>query len=395
MLDNKPKLTTKLLWLMTIGAGLVVANNYYNQPLLGMIAKELNRSEAAASKISMFTQIGYALGLLLIIPLGDMVRRKRMILIDFVFIIISLLGFALAPNLELLIFFSLTIGLTSVVPQVFIPIAAQLSEPQKKDKNVALIMTGLLIGILASRVLSGLLAEVVGWREVFIVGAIVMVVTMIAIYFIVPDVPSNFEGTYSQLMRSIARFALSMPDLRLAAIRGGLCFGSFSVFWSVLSFRLELSPYYAGSALVGMFGIVGIAGALGSSLAGYLSDKFNRNTIIISCTLLIILSWVVFYLFDNYYVGLVVGILLLDLGLACLNVTNQFIVYSKLPEAANRMNTVYMVSYFVGGALGSYLSGIAWVRYGWLGVCLVGGLLAFISLIIHIILYPKTIEKKS
>lgn len=393
MLENKPKLTTQLLWLMTIGAGLVVANNYYNQPLLGMIAKELNRSEAAASKISMFTQIGYALGLLLLIPLGDMVRRKKMILIDFVFIISSLLGFALAPNLELLILFSLTIGLTSVIPQVFVPIAAQLSEPAKKEKNVALIMTGLMIGILGSRVLSGILAEVIGWREVFIVGAIIMGITMLAIYFIVPDVSSTFEGTYLQLMRSIARFALTMPDLRLAAIRGGLCFGSFSVFWSVLSFRLELSPYYAGSALVGMFGIVGIAGALGSSLAGYLSDKFNRNTIIIGSTLLVILSWVVFYFFDNYYVGLVIGILLLDLGLACLNVTNQFIVYSKLPEAANRMNTVYMVSYFVGGALGSYLSGIAWVHYGWLGVCCVGALLASISLILHIILYPKTTKQ--
>ncbi len=147
---NEGYLTKSILWLMAIGAGLVVANNYYNQPLLGMIAKEFGESEAATSRVAMFTQIGYAAGLLLIIPLGDMFKRKKIILIDFIFIIISLLAFAYSKSLTVMITASFFIGLTSVVPQIFVPIAAQLSSPEEKGKNVGIVMSGLLIGILAS-----------------------------------------------------------------------------------------------------------------------------------------------------------------------------------------------------------------------------------------------------
>lgn len=394
MMNRTEYLPKSVLWLMTMGAGLVVANNYYNQPLLGMIAKELGRSEAATSKIAMFTQMGYAVGLLLIIPLGDMFKRKRIILIDFFFIIASLLLFTFAKSLEVMIVASFLIGLTSVVPQIFIPIAAQLSHPEKKDKNVAMLMTGLLIGILASRVFSGLLGEYLGWREVFLVATGIMVVLAMFIAWLLPNVESTFRGTYIELMQSIWHYVKELPALRLAALRGGLAFGSFSVFWTVLAFRLEQAPYFAGSDVAGMLGVIGIVGAMGASLGGYLSDKMKRNTILVISSATIIVSWAVFGLFDYTYFGLIVGIILLDLGLACLNVTNQFIVYSTHPEAANRLNTVYMVSYFVGGSLGTFFAGMAWTYYQWNGVAFVGMLLAALCLICHLLFYkgPKLIK---
>lgn len=388
--NSTATLPKHILWLMAIGAGLVVANLYYNQPLLGMMAQELKRSEAATSKIAMFTQIGYAVGLLLIIPLGDMFRRRKIILIDFVFIIASLLLFAFSKSLEVLVVASFLIGLTSVVPQIFIPIAAQLSSSEKKDKNVAAVMSGLLVGILASRVFSGFLGDRLGWRAVFMIAAGIMFVLAIFIAWLLPNVNSSFKGTYSQLIKSIWGYVKELPALRLAALRGGLGFASFSVFWTVLAFRLEEAPYFAGSDVVGMLGVIGIVGAMGASLGGYLSDKMKRNTIIIISTCTLISSWIVFGFFDFTYLGLIFGIILLDLGLACLNVTNQFIVYSTHPEAANRLNTVYMVSYFVGGSIGTFLSGMAWTAYQWYGVVAVGSSLGVICLACHLLFYKKT-----
>lgn len=390
MTNLNQNLSKGVLWLMAIGAGLVVANNYYNQPLLGMIAHELGRSEAATSKIAMFTQMGYAAGLLLIIPLGDMFKRKRIILIDFVFIITFLLLFAFSQSLEIMIVASFFIGLTSVVPQIFIPIAAQLSTPERKDKNVAMLMSGLLIGILASRVFSGLLGDLLGWREVFMIAAGIMLVLVVFIIWLLPNVESTFKGTYFQLMRSIWGYVKELPSLRLAALRGGLAFGSFSVFWTVLAFRLEAAPFFAGSDVAGMLGVIGIVGAMGASLGGYLSDKMKRNTILVISSCVLISSWFIFGAFDYTYIGLIAGIILLDLGLACLNITNQFIVYSTHPEAANRLNTIYMVSYFVGGSLGTFLSGMAWTAYGWNGVVAVGLGLAVLCLTSHLLLSKRT-----
>lgn len=387
--DNKQYLKKSTLWLMVIGAGLVVANNYYNQPLLGMIAKELGESEAATSRIAMFTQIGYAAGLLLIIPLGDMFKRKRIILIDFIFIIISLLIFAYSKSLTVMITASFFIGLTSVVPQIFVPIAAQLSSPEEKGKNVGIVMSGLLIGILASRVFSGVLGEYIGWREVFYIAAGIMVVLGILIAWLLPEMQPTFKGTYSQLMGSIARYTKELPNLRLTSLRGALSFGAFSVFWTTLTFRLEQAPFYQGSDVAGLLGLIGIIGALAASVTGAISGKINKNIIITISSILMVLSWVAFGLLGNSYTGLIIGIIFLDMGLQSMHVTNQTIVFATHPEASNRLNTVYMVSYFVGGSIGTLLGGIAWQHYGWNGVVAVGSTFVVLCLIIHLLLHNK------
>lgn len=383
---NKQYLSKATLWLMTIGAGLVVANNYYNQPLLGMISKEFGESESATSNVAMFTQIGYAAGLLLIIPLGDMFKRKKIILIDFALIIISLLIAAFSQSLEVLIAASFLIGVTSVVPQIFVPIAAQLSAPKDRDKNVAQVMSGLLIGILASRVFSGLLGEYLGWREVFMIAAGIMLVLGTLIIWKLPDMKPTFNGTYGQLMSSILYYAKTLPSLRLASLRGALGFGSFSIFWTTLTFHLEQPPFFKGSDVAGMLGLVGVAGALAASLVGYLSGKVKKNHIIMIGCSLMILSWVIFGAFGLTYAGLIVGIIFLDMGLQSMHVTNQTIVFSTHPEATNRLNTVYMVSYFIGGAVGTFVGGKAWGHYGWNGVVCVGTIFVILCLVAHLLL---------
>lgn len=387
--EENQYLSKGTLWLMAIGAGLVVANNYYNQPLLGMISKEFDESESATSKVAMFTQIGYAAGLLLIIPLGDMFQRKKIILIDFIFIILSLLVFAFSQSLTVMIAASFFIGLTSVVPQIFVPIAAQISRPEEKGKNVGIVMGGLLVGILASRVFSGLLGEYLGWREVFLIAAGMMLVLGVLIAWLLPNVESTFKGTYGQLMGSLLYYIKTVPRLRLASVRGALGFGAFSIFWTTLIFHLEQPPFNQGSDVAGLLGIIGIVGALAAPLTGAISAKINKDQLILIGASLMLLSWLVFGIGGATYVGLIVGIIFLDMGLQGMHVTNQTIVFASHPEASNRLNTVYMVSYFIGGSLGTFVGGKAWESYGWTGVVVAGSSFIVLCIVSHLIFSNK------
>ena len=202
-LKENTGLPSSLLWILAIIAGISVANLYYNQPLLNLISHDLKVSEFSANLIAMTTQIGYALGLLFIIPLGDLYKRKTIILINFSILVVSLLTIATAPNIYIILLASLLTGICSVMPQIFVPIAAQFSTPETKGKNVGMIISGLLTGILASRVVSGIAGEYMGWRFIFYVAAVLMVVCVIIIMRILPDIPSNFRGKYSDLMKSL------------------------------------------------------------------------------------------------------------------------------------------------------------------------------------------------
>lgn len=379
-------LSKTTLWLMILGAGVVVANIYYNQPLLGMIARDLNLSEEAASRITMFTQIGYASGLLTIVPLGDMFKRKKIILASFALNIIMLLSFGLSSSYALMSVLSFMIGITSVLPQLFIPIVAQLSAPKQKDKNVGMVVSGLLIGILASRVLSGWIGGFWGWRQMFYIAAAIIMILSIFIYFLLPDIQPTFRGRWIELMKSSLHFARTIPCLQLAAIRGALGFGSFSVFWTALVFHIEQPPFNAGSQLAGTLSVFGIAGALSASLVGKIADKVNKVYLIAIALFVMVISWLLFGLAGYTYAGLILGIIFIDMGSQSMHVTNQTIIYSIHPEASNRLNSVYMTSYFIGGAAGNYLGGWSWDRYGWNGVVNFGMGMVILCLAIHLLL---------
>ena len=381
---NQPKLTKPLLWLMAISACLVVANNYYNQPLLADIAREFSISEEQANRIATMTLVGYAVGLLSFVPLGDKLNKRYIIICSLFVIIVSLLSFAYSTSYQMLITSSFFIGLSSVVPQMFVPLVAQLSTPHTRSKNVGFVMTGLLIGILGSRAVSGILAQYRDWRFVYEVAALVVFILAIANIFLLPNIKPTFKGSYLKLLKSVFDLAKKRKDLRLAALRGGLSLACFQAFWTTLTFYLEGPPFFKGSETAGMLSLVGIGGALSANYIGKIVDGTDKKRLLIIAAIIMILSWVCFSFTSWEYIGLIIGIFLIDIGLQSLHVTNQSIIFSKDHEATNRINTVYMTAYFSGGALGAYMSGICWHYYQWNGVVGIGitlGILVLLSIL--------------
>jgi len=384
-------LDRRSLWVMTLGAGLVVANNYYNQPLLALIAAEFRVSEASVGAVAVATQLGYAAGLFFLVPLADMFHRKRLILSIFPFIITSLLLAALSWSLTWLVIASFLIGLTSIIPQLFVPLAATLAAPKEKSRSIGMVMSGLLIGVLASRIISGIIGEYLGWRYMFFIGALVMALFFLLVARTLPEVKPSFNGSYPSLMRSLIHYLKKDAALRLASWRGGCSFGAFTAFWTTLVFHLEGPPFHAGSGIAGAFGILGIAGALVPAFLGKVIDRIDRGRLIISCSLLALFSW---WLIGgpgtDGYPGLILGVLLIDLALQAVHLINQSIIFTRHPEATNRVNTIYMTSYFIGGSLGTFLAAVAWDKAGWSGVTAVGALFMLAMLAGQLLFYRKT-----
>ncbi len=391
---TQQKLSKGLLFLMATTTGLVVANNYYNQPLLGLMAKYYGVSELEISSVPMLTQIGYAVGLFLIVPLGDMLRRKRLILMDFLLIVISLLAAAFSQTPLQLKIASFFIGLTSVVPQVIVPMAAQLAPDEKRGAAIGSVMTGMFIGILGSRTISGFVGAHLGWQEMYCIAAGIMVILFFALLKFLPEIYPDFKGTYRALLTSIVRQFRTIPKLRLAALRGAFDFAAFTIFWTTVVFLLEEEPFHMGSDVAGALGLVGIAGAVIASFVGKLSDRFNKNTIILFGIVTIILSWIVLGFSSRSLIGIIVGAFILDLGVQSVHITNQTIIFEDNPPARNRINTVYMVLYFVGGAFGTFAGGLLWQYFKWNGVSAGGVFFAVMILVIHLLGNYFMVKKK-
>lgn len=386
----KSNLPNSTLYLLSISAGLVVANLYYNQPLLHQIAITLNVTDSEVSNVALSTQIGYALGLLFIIPLGDKISNMKIIKVDFLILILSLIAAALSKSLILLIISSFLIGFTSTLPQLFVPMVAHLSNDDGRGRAIGIVMSGLLIGILGSRVLSGLVGEFFGWRSVFYGAAALMAALFVLLNAKLPVILPNFSESYSKLMKSLWFYLKTEPTLRLATLRGALAFGSLSAFWTTLVFLMEDSFQY-GSAVAGGFGLFGIAGALGAAYVGKLNNKVSKNKLILAGAVLLIISWLIFLLSAHSITGLIIGVVLIDLGVQPLHITNQNIIFSKNTEARNRVNTIYMVGFFIGGALGTSLGAIAWNSFGWNGVSVLGLLISFTILIVQLFTAKRVI----
>ena len=384
-------LPASILWTLAIVAGISVANLYYNQPLLNMIRQDLNVSEFHTNLIAMITQIGYAIGLLFIVPLGDLFQRKKIIIINFSLLILSLLTIAMAPSINVILGASLVTGICSMVPQIFIPIASQFSRPEHKGRNVGIVVSGLLTGILASRVVSGLVGEIFGWREMYYIAAVLMLLCSGVVMKVLPDIQPNFQGKYSELMKSLFSLLKTYPQVRLYPIRAGLCFGSFLTLWSCLAFKMGQAPFHAGSNIIGMLGLCGIAGALSASLVGkYVKQVGVRRFNFIGCGL-ILLSWSILYTGQNSYIAIIAGIILIDIGMQCIQISNQTSLFELCPSASNRVNTIFMTTYFIGGSLGTFLAGTCWHWFGWAGVAEIGSVLATTSLLITACNREKTV----
>ncbi|MDB5083521.1 MAG: transporter permease [Bacilli bacterium] len=376
------KLSKSLIWVMAVACGLAVANIYYNQPLLADIGRSFHTTVERVGLVSMCTQIGYAIGMFCFVPLGDMKERRNLISILLIVVSLCLIGVATARNLLWMDLASFAVGITTVVPQIIVPLAAGLAEPRERGKVIGTVMSGLLIGILLARTVSGFVGQSFGWRSMYWIAASFMVGLGILLRMVLPKSYPDSVLSYGQLIKSIGQLILQERTLREAALIGAMQFGGFSVFWTSLTFFIERPPYHYGSSVAGLFGLVGVVGASAAPIAGRLADRFGPKKLVGFAIGITIASYMCFWLFGTQIWGLIAGVILLDMGVQGGQILNQTRIYSLIPEARSRLNTVYMVTSFLGGSLGSALGSWAWHLKEWNGVCAMGMLMIFLGFIV-------------
>jgi predicted MFS family arabinose efflux permease len=375
MTDNNQGIPKSLVLLMAASSGAIVANLYYSQPLLAEIARDISIDESLAGFIPALTQVGYGIGLLFISPLGDQAEKRKLI-VTLVLLAAAALAFTgTVRTASLLLPLNLLVGLLSVVPQIMLPYVATISDPLHRSKNVGTVMSGLLLGILLARTASGIIGEHFGWRTLYFCAAGLMVFLAVQLRIMLPESRTENPPGYIKLLSSLPALIKKLPPLQEASLSGALLFASFSVFWSTLIFHLESMPSHLGAQEAGLFGLVGAAGALAASLSGRLSDRLGPVRIMFSGYVLIFLSWVIMWGFHSSLIALAAGAALLDLGVQGAHVANQTRIFAHMPEARSRINTIYIVSFFTGGSLGSLAGAFIWKAAGWTGVCLLGTLL--------------------
>jgi predicted MFS family arabinose efflux permease len=365
-------LARSLVLIMATATGLAVANNYYAQPLLPEISKDLHLSGAVAGLIVTVAQIGYALGLVFLLPLGDLRDRRKLLVVMSLVLAVALGVLAAAPTAGVLLPAAVAVGALSVQAQILVPFAATLASDEERGRVVGTVMSGLLLGILLARTVAGLVAQAGSWRIVYVAAAAAMLVQGATLAAKLPTVRLGTALSYPGLLRSVLDLARQEPLLRLRSAYGAMSFGAFSVLWTSMAFLLAGSPYHYGPATIGLFGLVGAAGAAMASIAGRLADRGYGPKVTIATALVLVVSWLPILLGRHHIGWLIVGILLLDIGAQGLHITNQSEIYKLQPEARSRITSAYMTTYFIGGAVGSASSAAAWDAGGWSAVCAVG-----------------------
>ncbi len=378
--DRVLLLKPSLVWAMAITCALAVANLYYNQPLLVLIGRDFGVDAPRMGLIPTAGQLGYAAGMLLFVPLGDTMERRGLIVTMLLATAAALLAAALSRGLYLLTLFSFCIGAATVVPQMILPFAAHLSGPEERGRVIGTIMGGLLIGILGARTVAGYVGALWGWRAMYWGAAVLMLLLAVGARFVLPRSEPEHALSYGALLRSLGHLVRKHPTLREASFIGAMEFGAFSAFWSTLAFFLARPPYRFGSEVTGLFGLVGIAGALAAPIIGRLADRRSPRGVVGIAVWITALAFMLFAAVGGVISGLVAGVILLDLGVQAAQVSNQARIYRLEPNAHSRVNTVYMVTYFIGGSVGSVLGSQAWGVGAWPGVCVVGAGMLLLAL---------------
>ena len=370
-----------ILWLLAFGAGMTAANAYYAQPLLADIATAFHATSAAAGLVTMATQLGFAAGLVLIVPLADSHDRRRIILGATAGGTLALVAVALAPSLPFLVLASVFLGFLTVTPQLSVAYAATLADDRTRGRAIGRVVSGLLVGILLSRAVSGVLGARIGWRGPFFVAAAATSLLLAVFARYLPSQLPPRKVPYGQLLASLPRLVVELAPLRRHAVLGALVMGAFSVFWTTLTFRLAAPPLHHGSGVAGLLSLLGVAGALAAPLAGRLTDRHGARWVNGDGIAVVALAYAVFAAAGHTLIGLGAGIVLLDSGIQGNHVSNQTRVLSLDAALRNRLNTLYMVSFFTGGAFGSALGAWTWSLWGWAGVTTCGATFGVLGLV--------------
>jgi predicted MFS family arabinose efflux permease len=367
---------------MSIACLIAIGSLYYNQPLLVLINQTFQVSVVQVSAVPTLTQMGYALGMLLFIPLGDRSNRRLLIVILSVLNAIALLLIAFSPNFQWLVAMSFINGMTAVAPQLLVPFAAQLARPTERGKVVGTVMCGLLGGIVVGRLLSGFVGAWLGWRSIFWMAALVMVGLAIVLARSLPNISTSVQLPYRALMRSLAGLLKTFPLLRETSLMGALFFSVYCGFWTTLPFLLAQPSFNFGSQVAGTFGLVGLVGVMAAPIVGRLADRRSPRSTVMMAMVILALALLTLWAFQQVLIGILIGAILLDLGIQTGQISNQTRIYTLPVEAHNRITTVYMVSYFLGGSVGSWLCAYGWKLAGWTGVCSIGLIAVAIAAIV-------------
>lgn len=376
------ELTRAQAFAMAVCAGIAVANIYYNQPLLGLIEASYPNSWAVGL-IPTATQFGYAIGLLFLVPLGDLVERRRIIIVQFIVLAVALAFAAIAQTTYTLIAASLMLGIAATVAQQIVPFAATLADNRTRGAAVGTVVSGILAGILLSRTIAGFVGSHLGWREMFWLGAPLAVGAAALIRLTLPRHHVKQSIGYAAALRSLVHLLTEEPELRLASATQALLFASFIAFWTILAFHLQEPAYGLGPEIAGLFGVIGASGILAAPIAGRIADSRGPHLVIAIATAITLSSWVVFAGWDSI-AGLAVGVVLLDAGVNAALVSHQHQIFALRPEARSRLNTVFMTAMFIGGSFGSLGATWAYAHLSWLGACGYGAALATAGLLLQL-----------
>jgi predicted MFS family arabinose efflux permease len=379
--SEQPPLPRRLVALLALTCGTAVANLYYAQPLLNRIASHFHVSDGTAGLLVTGSQAGYVVGLALLVPLGDLLERRRLITSVVLAAALIAAGAGTSPTFAVLALALTALGALSVVAQIVVPLSSELAAPEERGRVVGTVMSGLLIGILVARTLSGLIAELGGWRLSFVLASVAMIALAGLLWYALPESPPPERVHYRSALRSVLTLIAEEPTLRQRMVLGALGFASFSILWTSISFLLGGAPYHYGEGVIGLFGLAGVAGATAAPLAGRLADRgrgrFGTTIFLVS----VLASWGLLALGRDSVVALIAGIVLLDAGVQGAHIINQTVIYQLRPEARSRLTTAYMVSMFLGAVGGSLISASIYSASGWGATCMVGAAVAALTLV--------------
>lgn len=379
-MSDRTGMTPARTLLFAVAGGAAVGNLYWAQPLLDEIASSLGTSAAVAGLLVTLTQVGYALGILLVVPLGDVLDRRRLIPGVLVASAVALLFAAVTPSFAVLLVALALVGLTTVAGQLLIPLAGDLADPASRGRVVGTIASGVLTGILVSRTVSGLVADAFGWRTIYVVAAVAALVFAVLLRQAIPELERRDRVRYPALIASVFRAVAAHRAVRVTLVISSAVFAVFTMFWTALTFLLSAEPFGYSTSAIGLVGLAGLAGAVAAQRVGRLHDRGVSVPVTGAAIALVLVSLVVAGLGSRSIVVVLVAVVLLDVGVQATNVLNQTRLFAIDPAARSRLNTAFVTGNFIGGAIGSALASVLWNVGGWTAVTVGGAVLVGFAL---------------